>query len=795
MLKKTFFVLLLTLWCVSAPSIAQQTQAPLALMPWPQTLSLSEHSLTLKSLPTIALNGPHSDTLKKAVQRFSQQLKKQTGLSQSEKSVVLAITIERDISPVNSADLLNTEEEAYQLRIESNGIELSAETSTGAMLGLQTLLQLAGTVQPVTLPGVRIDDQPRFAWRGLLLDSVRHFFSVDTVKRQIDGMAAAKLNVLHWHLTDDQGWRFPSKAYPKLQQSNQDGLYYTRAQIKDVVAYAQARGIHVLPEIDMPGHASAIAIAYPELMSAPGPYPHEDRWGVHKPLLNPANPEVYTFAEKILSEVTELFPFPYVHVGGDEVDPEHWQANEQINEFRQQHNLADSHALHAYFNKRLAEILGRLNRKMIGWDEVLHPDLPSGTVVQSWQGPDALGRAINMGYPALLSTGFYLDQPQYASYHHRVRFVPQPIRFKTAPDDDEPWSSWEFTAPRKRGSDISGTVTVLGEGESLRGFIDFKNKSRQALRNLSYTNHNLNFEVDTWMGPVTARLNSQKNALSGLLITGNAPYQVSGSKIAGHSVKGSAVPTAVAKDLVSDGNKSLLLGGEAALWTEIVDENSIDLRLWPRGFVVAERLWSPENVRDESFMYQRLNMISQWAEESAGLQHVAQQTAALQKRYPHIPAQALLTLSSAMEPAHYYHRHHEKSVNETYSRRDPLDRFVDSLPNESSAVRRFRKDINAWLQEVDNKTLQERIVGQLKAWCRAAQTVQAADIADYQELNQLSQNLLDVSEIGLQEVERIAENKPSAAGDMPQQIDRALSIQHEVIVAAAFGVRTLRNHP
>ncbi|UTF58788.1 beta-N-acetylhexosaminidase [Gilvimarinus sp. DA14] len=780
--------LLFAVACGGLAAFSHADSSTLALMPWPSSVQTSEQSLPLKALPNIRVTGADSETLQQAIARFKTQLAKQNNLTAGEAEQTLHI----EVASKHSA-LLQTDAEAYQLTVNADGIELTAATTMGAQRGMQTLLQLAASNNS-TLPGVTIKDSPRFAWRGLLLDSVRHFFSVDTIKRQLDGMAAAKLNVFHWHLTDDQGWRLESKAYPKLHQSNQDGHYYTQAQIKDVIAYAAARGIYVLPEIDMPGHASAIAVAYPELMSAPGPYQHEDRWGVHKPLLNPANPEVYTFAQKILAEVAELFPFPYVHIGGDEVDPEHWESNEQIQAFRQQHKLADSHALHAYFNQRLAEILTELDRKMIGWDEVLHPDLPQGTVVQSWQGPDALGRAINMGYPALLSTGFYLDQPQYASYHHRVRLLPEPIRIATTPGNDEPWSSWEFTAPRKRGSAISGSITVLGEGDSLRGFIDFKNKSRQVLRDLSYANHTLSFAVDTWMGPVNATLDTRADTLSGVFVTGNAPYEVTGSKSAGHTMENSSVPTPVGKDLVSPDKENLLLGGEAALWTEIIDENSIDLRLWPRGFVVAERLWSKADVRDQDSMYQRLDKISEWAADSVGLQHFAEQKAALQKLYPTLSQDNLLSLSSAMEPAHYYHRHHEKSVNETYSRRDPLNRFVDSLPSESIAVRQFRQNINAWLHQPENKALQQSITAQLQSWRRAAQKIQSAKLENAYELNQLSDNLLAVSEIGLQEVERIAEGKPAHASKQ-QQLEQALSIQHEVILAAAFGVQTLRNFP
>lgn len=174
---------------------------------------------------------------------------------------------------------------------------------------METLLQLMQNgAENTSIPWVTIEDSPRFPWRGLLLDSARHFLPIPDIKRQIDGMAAAKLNVLHWHLTDDQGWRFSSKRYPKLTQLASDGLFYTPEQMREIVRYAAERGIRVVPEIDMPGHASAIAVAYPELMSAPGPYAMERHWGVLKPVLDPTKEATYTFADAMVSELAAIFP-------------------------------------------------------------------------------------------------------------------------------------------------------------------------------------------------------------------------------------------------------------------------------------------------------------------------------------------------------------------------------------------------------------------------------------------------------------------------------------------------------
>ncbi|MDO3388604.1 beta-N-acetylhexosaminidase [Gilvimarinus sp. SDUM040013] len=782
-------VLLLALVAYGDDSVAVPD---IDLMPMPQSVAASGEVFALTGLPVIEAPDEASERLQAALGRFEQRLSQQTGLTTAGAKIALSIIVDD-----NAYDLLDKNGEGYTLKVAATGIELSANSERGALHGLETLLQLAGisTDQQPQLPVVTIVDAPRFAWRGLLLDSVRHFLPIDDIKRQIDGMAAAKLNVFHWHLTDDQGWRLESKTYPRLHEVASNGQFYTQEQVIDVIAYAAARGVYVLPEIDMPGHASAIALAYPKLMSAPGPYAAEDRWGVHKPLLNPANPEVYQFAEAVLGEVASLFPFPYVHIGGDEVDAEHWETNPEIQAFARANKLADSHAIHAYFNQRLADILGELNRKMIGWDEVLHPDLPEGTIVQSWQGPDALGRAINMGFPALLSTGFYLDQPQYASYHHRVKFVPQKIDIAIEPTASEPWRSWSFKAPRKRGSAVQGHLTLLGQGENLRGFIDFKGKSRQTLNNVRVNGEHISFNIDTWMGPVTANLTAKKSDLSGSLLVGNAPYALTATLVATNTIANSQIPKPVAKDYIGEDKLDQVLGGEAALWSEMVDHTNLDLRLWPRGFVVAERLWSDAAVTDEMSMQRRLNAVSMWSAKSVGLQHFAQQQTLLAKLAPHLAVDTLLTFSSAIEPAHYYHRHHEKSEKETYSRRDSLNRFADALPSQSNPALQFSQHVTQWLHQRHNDALTQNTQQQLNVWQDASIAVgKSQSIEPNSELAQLSESVEKVSYAGLALMAHLLyernlskEQLESFAGTLEQ----AQSIQHEVIIAAAFGVSQL----
>lgn len=696
--------------------------AELPLMPYPQQLRIQPGHFVLNADLAIEIHGPAPGRLQNALNRFRRRLQHQTGIelrNGADAPARFIVEIAGAAAPVTRLAQLTTAGEAYRLEIHKREIHLRSATDLGALRGLETLLQLIGNGG--RLPLLEIEDQPRFRWRGLLIDSVRHFFSVDTIKRQLDGMAAAKLNVFHWHLTDDQGWRLESLRYPELQRLASNGRYYSREEIREVVAYARARGIVVVAEIDLPGHAGAIAVAYPELMSAPGPYEAEDRWGVHTPLLNPASEEVYEFARNLLAEVTELFPFEYVHIGGDEVNPGDWQRNPEIRAFMQRNELPRAADLHNYFNGRIAGILQKLERKMIGWDEVLHEELAPGTAVQSWRGPDALGEIARRGYPAILSTGFYLDQPQTAAYHYRNRLLPEPFASQIA--EGEKWRRWQFTLPRKRGSAISGSFTLIeNTSGGKRGFIDFSGKSRRPLHDIEIRHGTTYFRLDTWMGPLLARLDLNGAKLRGDMVVGNVAYRAGGELIGGSHLEATAIPAAPAALPLAGTQRQLILGGEAALWSELVDEHSIDLRLWPRAFAAAERLWSAPELRDEEFLYRRLRHINRWCADSAGLLHRQQQENALRKLLPKAMRQAALILSEALEPAHYYHRQHEKSVYGSYSRRDPLNLFVDSLPAESFAVRELENNVTDWLETPKSEYLQS-IRAQLLRWRGSATTL------------------------------------------------------------------------
>jgi hexosaminidase len=671
--------------------------------------------------------------------------------------------------------------------------------------GFETLLQLIGEQrQKIHLPLVAIQDSPRFKWRGLLLDTSRHFFSVNTIKRQIDAMAAAKYNIFHWHLTDDQGWRFESRKYPKLHQLASDGEYYRREQIREVVRYARERGIQVLPEIDMPGHASAIAVAYPQLMSAPGPFAMEYRWGVHKPLLNPANEKVYEFIDGLVEEVVELFPFEYLHIGGDEVDPAHWSSNSEIRAFMHTNQLKSHRALQAYFNQRVQKILRKHQRKMIGWDEIQHKDLPKDIVIHSWRGPDGVSEAASHGFQTILSTGYYLDQPQYAAYHYRNDPVPpEPVQIETG--SVQHIERWYFEIPRKRGNPVTGSFSLIGEKKRQRIIVDFTGKSRREAKIHYLSLNKMVFMLDTWMGPVEFRVKVAPDNVQGIAIVGNAPYKIDIHKIINErrssqkhlrgkhfAEKNDAqkqLPDGDSVAHLSARQQQLILGGEAALWTEIVDEHNIDLRLWPRAFVVAERLWSAQSLQDEQDMYQRLYRVANWAEKSAGLQHNYQQQIALKNLLGNEASateiHAMETFMQLLESAHYYHRQHEKSAHESYSKADPLNRLADALPAENEALRQFNSQLTQWLADPQANALLEEIKSQLLLWAENRRVLDSL-LIQHPHWRSLADNTNKLVGTALMLLDKRAQGKPLPITEreaIEEMLQSRRQMNQEIIIA------------
>ena len=432
MARKTWFV---AGWAMGAVAVAGAQGAAVAdgaarvdvVMPRPASMTRGDGELRLTAGLTISLSGNHSDRLTQAaVLRTMKQLEDRTGNPMAREAVLgsggsIVVNAATDGAPVQGV----AEDESYTLSVTPRSAAITAVTTAGALHGLQTLLQLVQVSQGgYAIPGVLVEDAPRFAWRGLMIDCGRHFEPMDVLKRNIDAMAAVKLNVFHWHLTDDQGFRIESKVHPKLTALGSDGLFYTQADARALVQYARDRGIRVVPEFEMPGHSAAWLVAYPELASGTVPQGIRREFGISDTALDPTREETYTFIEAFLREMTGIFPDQYLHIGGDETPAPDWKSNPRIVAFKSAHGLADNDALQAYFNQRLLTILTKLNRRMVGWDEVLTPGLPKDVVVQSWRGEASLAKGAQLGYQGVLSAPYYLDAMKPAGVMYLADPVP-----------------------------------------------------------------------------------------------------------------------------------------------------------------------------------------------------------------------------------------------------------------------------------------------------------------------------------------------------------------------------------
>ena len=425
LLASVFFLFVAALDAQS-PSAPPAQQPEISVIPLPAKVQLGSGRLVIDQSFSLSNEGAKDPRIDRATQRFLVNLSHQTGMpigfpltsnAAANRKSVLIIRADHAGKPFPEFG----ENESYTLDITSSGATLSAPDTLGVLHGLETFLQL---VQPApdgfSVPAVHIEDSPRFAWRGLMFDVSRHFIPLDVLRRNLDAMAAVKLNVVHLHLSDDQGFRIQSRTFPKLQDLGSDGLYFTQDQMRGLIDYAADRGIRVVPEFDMPGHSTAWFVGYPQFSSGSGPYSIERTWGIFDPTMDPTREDTYKFLDKFIGEMAGLFPDAYFHIGGDEVNGKQWDANPQIQAFMRAHQIKDNQQLQQYFTERVQKIVARHHKFMVGWDEILSPGMSKDIVIQSWRGPASLAAAAKQGYRGLLSSGYYLDAMMPASEHYAV---------------------------------------------------------------------------------------------------------------------------------------------------------------------------------------------------------------------------------------------------------------------------------------------------------------------------------------------------------------------------------------
>lgn len=454
MKRYPFFLLLLI-------TIAGHSQTKkIAIIPEPVSVTEKAGTFTLKNNFTISVSGNDAEALGAANQLLN-ALTVPTGYKGSIKQGGSGtIQLKLLASPDNALG-----NEGYKLSVSSGSVVISANKAAGLFYGSQTLLQLlpkdieskkAVSGISWSAPAVDVTDQPRFGWRGLMFDVSRHFFTKAEVKQFIDDMVKYKYNVLHWHLTDDEGWRIEIKSLPKLTEVgawrvNREGKwanstnpfpneaktyggFYTQDDIKEVIQYAKERFVTILPEVDVPGHSLATVAAYPELSCSPGPFEVTAgapfmTWynGGHDALVDntvcPANENVYAFLDKVFTEIAQLFPSEYIHVGGDETAKNYWEKYDQVKELMKRENLKNMDEVQSYFVKRVEKIVTSKGKKLIGWEEIIQGGLPASATVMSWKGIEKGIEAAKMGHKVVMTPAPFV----YLDYYQGEQSVEPPV--------------------------------------------------------------------------------------------------------------------------------------------------------------------------------------------------------------------------------------------------------------------------------------------------------------------------------------------------------------------------------
>lgn len=402
------------LFCIAIAAYVPAARAQLNVLPTPRHVTQGQGAFELRDSDAIAAP---ADARAQWIAGFLRDaLRDQTGVDLRVVAAPERGRISLRIDPSIRGD------EAYWLTVTPRAITIAAADARGLFWGVQTLRQLLPLQQevPPAIPAVSIEDAPRYAWRGVMLDTARHFYPVDFIKQQIDLMSYYKFDVFHWHLTDDQGWRIQIKRYPKLTSvgawrkeadGSRYGGFYTQDQIRDVVAYARERNVMVVPEIEMPGHTSAAIAAYPELSCSGKPITVPATWGVFRDVDCVGNDATFAFLQNVLDEVVPLFPSPYVHIGGDEVPEGVWADCAACQQLAQANGLQGEAGLHGYFVRRIQTYLAGKGKTLVGWDEIMEGGMNPQAVVEVWRGPDEAKKALANGNRIIIASPFYLDTP------------------------------------------------------------------------------------------------------------------------------------------------------------------------------------------------------------------------------------------------------------------------------------------------------------------------------------------------------------------------------------------------
>jgi len=657
-------------------------------MPMPAALQTLPTSIVIGRTMAVTWTGFRSPWLDAALERFRTRLERRTGMEilfgTADASVKLTIHCHADDPQALTPDVRGD----YRLEVGPDEIRIDAQGPVGVDYALSTLLQLARSgADGFSFSGATIADQPRYRWRGILIDAARHFISIDGLKRQIDMMELLKLNVLHVHLSDAEGFRLESKTLPLLHRRGGHRQYYTQAEMRDVIAYAAERAVRIVPEFDVPAHTGSWLLAYPEFAAGDiGKHPEN---ALAEEVMDPSNPALYRALDRFFGEIAALFPDSYVHIGGDEVNGKQWTESARISRFKKAHHLADNHALQAYFTRRIQKILAARGKRVIGWDEVLDDDLEKSILVQSWRSSTMTAKSVFQGYQTIVSAGSYLDTLLSADHLYAI----DPADVNGFGIDPEQW---------------------------------------RAIKALPNTD---------WL-------------IDEMRLDRSLP--------------------------LTDSQKQLIIGGEAALWGETVTEEMLDIGLWPRAAAYAERLWTPSEKVDLADMRRRLVDIDRYL-AMMGAQHYGAQRTMLARLAPQDP-DALVTLTMAIEPAKYFVRWH--AIHDAKAAPQIFNQVADAAFPESMLALRIDLLVDTVIATPGTETAAGRTLRSLfEIWrandARIQDLPQAKGVLADAAL--MSQDLQGLASLGLAALDRIEHGPGSGALEDPEatkQLLRQLAWQH-----------------
>lgn len=641
--------------------------AAVSMTPLPQSVTEHEGVLPVAGRFVVTWTGCREPMLDRAAERFQRDLARLTGV---ETFAAGGPALEITCAAADPGALTLEAREAYRLQVSPRGVALQADGPVGVLRGLATLRQLleTGPGGAASLPLVAIDDAPRFPWRGVMIDTARHFMSVETIKRQIDAMEQVKLNVLHLHLSDNEAFRVESRRYPRLHEVAGHGQFYTQGQIRELVAYAADRGVRVAPEFDVPGHARAMTLAYPQLASNPAGAP-----AAGLQVLNPASDETYRFVERLFDEMAGLFPDAYFHIGGDEVPDDAWAGDPQVEALMKAEGLKTKAEVEAHFHRRIHQALTRRGKIVVGWEEVIDTGtLPRDVVVHAWRTSNATARATALGHKTIVSAGYYLDLLNTAAFSYRL----------------DPLDTSAAGMPPK---------------------------DAEAARKLH---------------PLVARF-----VTDGVIVQPMAP--------------------------LSPEQEALVLGGEAPVWAELITDEILDSRLWPRAAALAERFWSPREVRDEGDMYARL-AVQQDRLRRLGLQDLATR-ARMASRLAPGASEPLLVLLDLVGPAR--NMAHDQRVPALLRGEKFVQNFnglADAAPVDSLVARAFV----ARAEHVAAGDAEGRAAlrGDFEVWAANHRRVAAlaADHPAVRDALPVSADIAEMAAVGLAALDALEVGKPLA---------------------------------